>query len=81
MSRRQPRARARARAGRRGGAGGRQELLGRWWRHRAAAAVPRRWRLLICEHRREDRENKPTQARGHRLNSFISEGLIGDRQT
>jgi hypothetical protein len=38
MSRRRPRARAWARAGRRGRAGGRRELLGRQWRHRAAAA-------------------------------------------
>jgi hypothetical protein len=50
MSRRRPRARARARAGRRGGARGRRELLGRGWRHRAA--VPRRQRLVICEHGR-----------------------------
>jgi hypothetical protein len=38
VSRRRPWARARARARRRGGAGGRRELLGRRWRHRAATS-------------------------------------------
>jgi hypothetical protein len=40
-----------------------------------------RRRLVICEHRREDRENEPTRARGRRLNSLIPDGPLGDRRT
>jgi hypothetical protein len=61
-------AEARARAGRRGGAGGRQERLGRRCRVTAAAAGRRRRRRWLgsggyaCEER-ERRQNEPTRAR------------------
>jgi hypothetical protein len=82
MSRRWPRARAqaRARAGRRGRVGGHRELLGRRWRHRATA-IPRRRRLGIREHGREDRENELTRARGRRLNKLMSDSLSASRRT
>jgi hypothetical protein len=74
----------RARAGRRDGAGGPQERLGRCW---ATTAARRRWwrrRGLggggyACE--RETERNETDAGRGSRLKSISSDGHLGNRRT
>jgi hypothetical protein len=74
----------RARAGRRDGAGGPQERLGRCW---ATTAARRRWwrrRGLggggyACE--RETERNETDAGRGGRLKFISSDGHLGNRRT